>query len=279
MNMQICKTRHEFSKTGFTLVELSIVLVIIGLISASVLIGRELIFAAQIRAQVRQIEELNTIVNTFKLKYKCLPGDCGHAIALGWGTFDGNDDGIIIGHSTPMHGLEPAHFWWELVNAGMLPGDPSNAGYGGWPGINSPLTKLRGSSVPTPPVIYTNAGFWTAPYTIMNGVDIDFPNSWVMLSIEFNQSGGDLPQGIFLPFETYVIDQKIDNGYPMSGSMRSVTGIDAGQAFYLETTTSSGQTDACINDSPPNGAQPLYNMTVTVRTATSLCLPVIKTQW
>ena len=61
--------------SGFTLIELSIVLVIIGLIVGGVLVGQDLIRAAYIRAQISQIEKFNTAVNTFYGKYQALPGD------------------------------------------------------------------------------------------------------------------------------------------------------------------------------------------------------------
>ena len=62
-------------KKGFTLIEMSIVLVIIGLIIGGVLLGRDLISAAAVRAQIAQIEKYNAAVNTFKGKYGYLPGD------------------------------------------------------------------------------------------------------------------------------------------------------------------------------------------------------------
>jgi prepilin-type N-terminal cleavage/methylation domain-containing protein len=61
--------------TGFTLIELSIVLVIIGLIVGGVLVGQDLINASHVLAQVAQITKYNTAVNTFQLKYGYLPGD------------------------------------------------------------------------------------------------------------------------------------------------------------------------------------------------------------
>src|ERR1700722_13172793 len=60
---------------GFTLIELSIVLVIIGLIVGGVLVGQDLIKAAEVRAQISQIESYNTAVNTFRGKYSKIPGD------------------------------------------------------------------------------------------------------------------------------------------------------------------------------------------------------------
>lgn len=76
---------------GFTLIELSIVLVIIGLLVGGVLVGRDLIKSAEIRAQISQIEEFKTAVNTFKVKYGYLPGDMPptQASQLGFFTFIG----------------------------------------------------------------------------------------------------------------------------------------------------------------------------------------------
>src|SRR3984885_3925644 len=69
----------------FTLIELSIVLVIIGLIVGGVLVGQDLIKAAEIRATVSQIEKYNTAANTFQTKYNALPGDVPAAQAASFG--------------------------------------------------------------------------------------------------------------------------------------------------------------------------------------------------
>jgi prepilin-type N-terminal cleavage/methylation domain-containing protein len=60
---------------AFTLIEMSIVLVIIGLIVGGVLVGQSLISAAAVRAQISQIERYQTAVNAFRDKYSGLPGD------------------------------------------------------------------------------------------------------------------------------------------------------------------------------------------------------------
>src|ERR1700690_34231 len=126
-------------KSGFTLVELSIVLVIIGLIIGGVLVGRDLISAAEIRAQISQIEKYQTAVNTFRVKYGYLPGDIPDPAASQYGfgargTYagEGDGDGVIKGVLSNVNapgnvnGLLPFSgetemFWVDLSKAGLIP--------------------------------------------------------------------------------------------------------------------------------------------------------------
>jgi prepilin-type N-terminal cleavage/methylation domain-containing protein len=91
----------------FNLIELSIVLVIIGLIVGGILVGRDLISAAAVRAQISQIEKYNQAVNTFRSKYGYLPGDIPDPYASQFGFqsrfyFLGNGDGngVIQSYNT-----------------------------------------------------------------------------------------------------------------------------------------------------------------------------------
>lgn len=71
--------RGEASGQGFTLIEISIVLIIIGLIVGGVLTGQALIRGANLRKTVTELQQYATAVRTFKVKYDCLPGDCARA--------------------------------------------------------------------------------------------------------------------------------------------------------------------------------------------------------
>ena len=77
-------------KKGFTLVELSIVLVIIGLLISGVLVAQSLIQSAKINSLVSQIEQYHILTATFEDRYRSLPGDLPTAGALFGGQCGGN---------------------------------------------------------------------------------------------------------------------------------------------------------------------------------------------
>ncbi|MBL8891548.1 MAG: prepilin-type N-terminal cleavage/methylation domain-containing protein [Planctomycetaceae bacterium] len=70
---------------GFTLIELSIGLVIIGLLIGGVLFGRDLIEGAAIRKQMSNLAQLDSNVNAFKMKFASLPGDMSMSKAAQFG--------------------------------------------------------------------------------------------------------------------------------------------------------------------------------------------------
>ncbi len=80
---------HKSYKTrttkGFTLIELSIVLVIISLIVGGVIGGKSLIESAKVQAQVKQLISYKVAYNSFKLQYDAIPGDFNEAWSY-WGT-------------------------------------------------------------------------------------------------------------------------------------------------------------------------------------------------
>lgn len=63
------------SSGGFTLVELSIVIIIIGLITGGVIGARSLIESGKVSSQIQQISEFKTAYSAFKLQYDAIPGD------------------------------------------------------------------------------------------------------------------------------------------------------------------------------------------------------------
>jgi prepilin-type N-terminal cleavage/methylation domain-containing protein len=125
------------NRHAFTLIELSIVLVVIALLIGGVLVGRDLIKAAEIRATISQIEKVNLAVTVFKGKYNCLPGDCGSAVSFGMdaGCDTACNDGIIDGNIQYTERYQEAlGFWRNLSQANLV-----EAQYEGYPGYQIPL--------------------------------------------------------------------------------------------------------------------------------------------
>ncbi len=89
-------------KNGFTLIELAVVLVIIGLLVAGIMTGAALIDNADKRDTIKTFEEIRLSIKAFRLKYNAMPGDMPNAQDIwGWaglgpsGTINGNGDGLV----------------------------------------------------------------------------------------------------------------------------------------------------------------------------------------
>jgi prepilin-type N-terminal cleavage/methylation domain-containing protein len=67
--------RFSRVQRGFTLVELSIVLVIIGLLIGGVLVAQSMISSAKLQAQIKQFQQLDIAISNFQIRFGSLPGD------------------------------------------------------------------------------------------------------------------------------------------------------------------------------------------------------------
>ncbi len=125
-------------QSGFTLVEIAIVLVIIGLLLGGVLKGQELINSAKIKNLVNDMNGLSTAVYAYQDRYRALPGDDANAETR-WtpqitaaGTGLGNGDGSLgaaafNAAAAAGAGPESVLFWKELRTAGLVSGNVTDA--------------------------------------------------------------------------------------------------------------------------------------------------------
>ena len=86
-------------QAAFTLIEVAIALVIIGLLIGGILVGKDLIEISQARKLLTQAEQIELAVRAFKLKYNCIPGDCNQASELGIGPNGDNPNGLVDGRN------------------------------------------------------------------------------------------------------------------------------------------------------------------------------------
>ena len=123
------KSTVRAGASGFTLVEIAIVLVIIGLLLTGVLKGQALVENSRIKSIANDMRAVQAAYNAYLDRYKALPGDEAAATmnARGWaGAAGGNADGVltITVAQTFSNGGEQAAFWRALRGAGLISGDP-----------------------------------------------------------------------------------------------------------------------------------------------------------
>lgn len=112
------------AQRGFTLVEIAIVLVIIGLLLGGILKGQELITSAQVRNIADQNSGIQAAYYGFIDRYRQVPGDwpaTAAAQAIPGVTSGGNGDGRLDKNTTEWE--EPLALWQQLAKAGFIQGN------------------------------------------------------------------------------------------------------------------------------------------------------------
>ena len=234
-------------KKGFTLVELSIVLVIIGLLTGGILVGQSLIESAQMSKTVRMIGQFDSALILFKDKYKSLPGDSKF--------FGGDGNGAItrVPHTAPsrrdnnVFQHEIANFW-----GGLLPDQYENIPQGS---TAIPVPKLNAPEVPmgiknTVFVVgATGTGGFVADLS-------NIRNFYVMMSPDNFRSdkvfsNGSNNERAFKPMQLLALDSKIDDSLASSGFV-SGGSIPRTGIFTGEISSCSGGFDYKVDNESYN---------------------------
>jgi len=263
--------------SAFTLVEMSIVLVIIGLIVGGVLAGQGLISAAAVRAQITQIEKYNTAANTFREKYGYLPGDIPDPAASSFGfvargTLPGQGDGDGVLNAWDYNNLvatgtmdgsgENGMFWVDLSTAHLIDGTFNTltpTSFGGV--VNSGFERY----FPT-----AKMGQGNFVYTFSSS-SINYFGISVISQIKSNAVLTS-SQGITVK-DAQAIDAKVDDGlaqqgrvtaryvtyYPTTGNLMwaAAAGSEGANSYHNPTTAATpGDVTTCYDNSIAAGGAP-----------------------
>lgn len=278
-------------QSAFSLVELSIVLVILGLLTGGILGGQALIRAAELRSVSSDVSRHITAANTFRDKYFALPGDMPNAVrfwgAQAGGTADGvdatcrsldrnspatgtptcNGDGsggigqyanvVTLGAGNQVY--EVFRSWQHLANAGLIEGQYAGVADAVGGNLSSGPGARAGWNVPSSKVA-------TASFLFIHYGEMNASSGAVTLGHLIQSSYGNVLLFGFgtgsthhhMPYarvisteEAWNIDTKMDDG--LAGSGRVMT---PGTAQF-----------SCATASAPNAP---YNLTNTNRTACGL---------
>ena len=236
--MNVTIKEQQRREGGFTLVELAIVMIIIGLLIGGILKGQELIANSQVTATISQIKGIDAAMSTFRDKYAALPGDmnpanrlasCNAAPCNVAGNQNGRIEGVgNVGSGTPLATRESTIAFAHMSAADLLSGVETTGGNasnvfgqllpdakvgGGFTGIEYSSTGNL-TSANNAAAIRAKPGH----YLILTGT----PTSVSGASSSLN------------PGRAAQIDRKIDDGKPNAGSIR---GTNAGCAVAAASSS------------------------------------------
>ena len=222
------------SQAGFTLVELAIVMIVIGLLIGGVLKGQELVGNAKVTATVAQIKGMDGAISTFRDMYRALPGDMTNpggripnCTALGDCSTAGDADGRLETAPGAVPANEAARFFVQLSSADLLTGIRPDGGtvFGGI----FPESKINGGFT---------IGSAALPGDLTNAINSAGARSGLYLTLLNDPTAVSADGTVVLTAnQAYRIDDKFDDGLPNAGSVRAFGSDCAGGGvgdIYLE---------------------------------------------
>ncbi len=272
------------SRRGFTLVELAIVMVVIGLLVGAIVIGSTLIDNAKRASIVHDAERLRGAIVTFKQQYGYYPGDFPTATNF-WGanttpaacdtagttshqatsttltraTCDGRGNGVIGMYwedatlfpsavNIDLRELrEKFTLWQHLANAGYLEGMYS--GYSSSASSNDAISP--GVNVPT--TRYAQGAGFTLEYWNTVNTSLDATRDWPVAGkighlFSWSNPATGIAAGVMITtVDAYAIDQKMDDGFPYTGKVFT---------FGNNAQATTYGIDGCVSSSAYNTTSP-----------------------
>lgn len=245
-------SRRAASSSGFTLVEMAIVLLLIALLIGGILTAKNVIRSAELKSISEEIGSLRQVVSTFKERYGSYPGDMFNATKF-WGaenasqatcvltksasvaTCNGDGNGWITTSGVGNTYYEAHRFWQHLTNAGLLSGRYSGEDVSSDAYANCNLSNHCGMAKYKGGLYYAASLFRNYAYfrTPTANLDLysgdDKGNSVVFFGSRsvVDAQGAYVGAPIISTSDALNLDQKLDDAKPATGfiqSFRPLTG-------------------------------------------------------
>ncbi len=263
------KKTFSRKKSAFSLIELSIVLIIIGLLVAGITGGASLIKSSELRSVMGEARAYAVSVNAFYTQFNAYPGDYGTNIggvsASSTVAAYGDADGTIEYYSsaTPSGGTksESSAAWIHLRYAGMIDNLPATIAL--TEATTAPVFGTASSTnSPTAPSSKTKNNGWAFDYrTATEGNSTAANQNTVVLSGTIGTSvtagtatllvGTNVATASLIGSDALSIDAKIDDGYANLGKVRGVNPGSSSSCYTASTSaaanyvTTSSSTKVC----------------------------------
>jgi len=229
-------------KSAFSLIELSIVLIIIGLLVAGITGGASLIKSATLRAVMTEARNYNTAVNSFYVAYNAYPGDYTVNFASGVATgYVGDGDGRIEfnstnGGTTTATGQGKAEgfgaiamlaYTKMITTETLTAGSATSFDSAGAAGTTIPQSKVRGTGwifdylIGTPTAAAGTNASWENEgqnaVILTSGWAASSPTNSILSLL----TSATFAKGALTAEDAKSVDLKLDDGLPVSGKVRS----------------------------------------------------------
>ena len=229
------KIKYKRNHRGFTLVELSIVLVIIGLLIGGILVAQSMTITSKIQATIGQISQFDVAVENFETAYTSLPGDNNLFGTAGIANAYSNDGGITDGASSydddALFQLEIGAFWYDLKQVGFREDDGKRyincAAFCSGPATVVPKSKLGNnvSWIAASLVAAKKSNYYIAS-------NLSNPN---IGTVGLKSSANP---GAYRSSEMLAIDTKMDDGTNLNtGNVFTYSGCGLGGAYDTTSNT------------------------------------------
>jgi hypothetical protein len=208
-------------QVGFTLVEIALIMVIIGLLLGGILKGREIIINAKVKKLEGEYKEITAAIYSYQYRYHALPGDDKSAtrkfklpnITPEITTImNGNGNGQISGDfddasEQPDKTKESRHLWAHLRLAELVQGEPGSTTlppnpFGGIAGVSYNTISFNGRVPITIPGLFVGFTNISNPIAIIleSRSDDNQPHSGDIQTEEFDYTNSSIEHKIYFAF-------------------------------------------------------------------------------
>jgi len=225
------------NNSGFSLVEMTVVIVVIGIIVGAVVSSKSMLRNYRVMSVISDVEEFRASIDAFSSKYKSLPGDMSDAADYwsactdtGGNTCNGDDNGMVEYVATAAR--EDLRAWEHLNHAEMVKNDftgREDVSGNLVVDVNVPISKTKSGAFDL---------FYYTDSTGRVGNMIRFASV----------NGANLDAGVITPQEAENIDLKIDDGKSLSGEVVGENGDGVTGCIDTVPTPDEYDLDGVVKD-------------------------------